>query len=124
MILTKEKLKHFQEKLEKEKTRLEKELAQVGKKNPEVREDWEATPAILDTETSDTGELSNAFEEMENRAAVENSLEEQLVLVNRGLNKIKKGTYGVCEEKGKKHNIEIKRLEANPSASECVKHAK
>ena len=124
MPLTKEKLKHFQEKLEEEKKQLESELSRVGRKNPEVSGDWEVAQADLNVETSDTGELSGAFEELENRAAIENTLEERFILVSRALDSLKKGTYGVCASKeGKTHPIESKRLEANPAATECIKHA-
>lgn len=124
MPLTKEKIQHFQEKLEEEKKQLEAELYRVGRKNPEVSGDWEVAQEDLNVETSDTGEMSGAFEELENRAAVENTLEERFILVNRALDSIKKGTYGVCASKeGKAHPIESKRLEANPAATECIKHA-
>ena len=124
MPLTKEKIKHFQEKLEEEKKQLENELSRVGRKNPEVAGDWEAVPEDLNVETSDTGELSGAFEEMENRSAIENTLEERFILVSKALDSIKKGTYGVCaSQEGKAHPIESKRLEANPAATECIKHA-
>src|SRR3989338_8764062 len=115
MPLTKEKIKHFQEKLEEEKKQLESELSRVGKKNPEVAGDWEAVPEDLNGETSDTGELA---------AAVENTLEERFILVSRALDAVKKETYGVCSsQEGKPHPIEYKRLEANPAATECIKHA-
>ena len=124
MPLTKEKIKHFQEKLEEEKKQLESELSRVGRKNPEVAGDWEAVPEDLNVETSDTGELAGAFEEMENRSAVENTLEERFILVSRALDAVKKETYGVCSsQEGKPHPIEYKRLEANPAATECIKHA-
>ena len=124
MPLSKEKIKHFQEKLEEEKKQLESELSRVGKKNPEVAGDWEAVPEDLNVETSDTGELAGAFEEMENRSAVENTLEERFILVSRALDAVKKETYGVCSsQEGKPHPIEYKRLEANPAATECIKHA-
>ena len=90
MPLTKEKLKHFQEKLEEEKKQLESELSRVGRKNPEVSGDWEVAQADLNVETSDTGELSGAFEELENRAAIENTLEERFILVSRALDSLKK----------------------------------
>ena len=124
MLLTKEKIKHFQEKLEEEKKQLESELSRVGRKNPEVSGDWEVVPEDLNVETSDTGEMSGAFEELESRSAVENTLEERFILVSRALDSIKKGTYGVCGSKeGKTHPVELKRLEANPAAAECIKHA-
>ena len=90
MPLTKEKIKHLEEKLEEEKKQLESELSRVGRKNPEVPGDWEAVPEDLNVETSDTGELSGAFEELENRAAIENTLEERFMLVSKALDNIKK----------------------------------
>lgn len=124
MSLLKEKIKYFQVKLEEEKKELESELSRVGKKNPDVPGDWEAVPEDLNLETADTGELSGAFEETENRIAIENTLEERFALVNKALENIKSGSYGFCSNKeGKSHPIEIKRLEANPAATECIKHA-
>ena len=92
MPLTKEKIKHLEEKLEEEKKQLESELSRVGRKNPEVAGDWEAIPEDLNVETSDTGEMSGAFEEMENRSAIESTLEERFILVSKALDSIKKGT--------------------------------
>ena len=124
MLLPKEKIEHFQKKLEEEKKQLESELSRVGRKNPEVPGDWEVVQEDLNVETSDTGEMSGAFEELENRAAIENTLEERFVLVSKALDSIKKETYGICKNKEEKaHPIEIKRLEANPAATECIKHA-
>lgn len=124
MLLSKEKIKHLQTKLEEEKKELENELSRVGKKNPDVPEDWEVVPERLDLETADLGELSGASEDMENRIALENTLEERFMLVNTALEKIKNNTYGICLNKeGKTHLIETKRLEANPAATECIEHA-
>lgn len=123
MSLNKEKIKYFKEKLDEEKARLENDLSQVGKKNPEVTGDWEATPPDFGSEVSDTGDMASAFEEMENRSAVEDSLEERLMNVNKALQAIKDGSYGVCSVGEKKHPIELKRLEANPASTECVDHA-
>ena len=124
MSLSKEKIKYFQEKLEEEKKELEDELSRVGKKNPEVLGDWEVVPENLSLDTADTGEMSGAFEDMENRVAIENTLEERLMLVSRALESINNGAYGNCSNKDDKaHPIEIKRLEANPAATECIKHA-
>lgn len=123
MALNKEKIKYFKDKLEEEKEKIEKELSQVGRKNPDVPGDWEVSPANFDTGTSESGELSNAFEEFENRNAIEDSLEERLQFVNGALEKIKNGSYGLCSVDGREHPIELKRLEANPAAAECIKHA-
>lgn len=124
MSLSKDKIKYFKNKLEEEKKELENELSRVGKKNPEVSEDWEVAQEDLSLETADTGELSGAFEDMENRVAIEDTLEERFMMVNSALEKIKNNTYGICSNKeGKIHPVEAKRLEANPAATECIKHA-
>lgn len=121
MKLSKEQIKHFKEKLEKEKEELEKELNKIGRKNPDVAGDWEVTPGELNTNPADPSELADTFEELENRSAIEDSLEEKLGFVNKALNNIKKGSYGICGVC--KEPIAIKRLEVNPAATECVKHA-
>ena len=55
------------------------------------------------------------FEELENRAAIENSLEERFILVSRALDSIKKElTAFAPAKKARLHPIESKRLEANP----------
>lgn len=121
MPLSKEQIKHFKEKLEVEKEELEKELKNIGKKNPDVVGDWEVTPGELNVNPADPSELADAFEELENRSAIEDSLEEKLIFVNKALANIKKNTYGTCSVC--KEPIAIKRLDANPAATECVKHA-
>lgn len=124
MALLKDKIKHFKNKLEEEKKELENELSRIGKKNPDVSGDWEVVQEDLSLETADSGEVSGAFEDMENRVAVEDTLEERFMLVNTALEKIKNNTYGVCSNKEKKaHPIETARLEANPAATECMEHA-
>jgi len=50
---------------------------------------------------------------------LEKSMEEQLKAIDLALEKIKKGTYGVCEKCGKP--IPQGRLQAYPQASYCQK---
>lgn len=117
-------LKYFKNKLEEEKKRLEAELKQVAKRSPEHPEDWEpiAVEAGLDARTSDPNELSDAFEEFQNRSAIGVHLEERLNEVLAALNRIGKGTFGTCEIGGEK--MDAARLEANPAAANCIKHSK
>jgi len=121
MTLSKQQLAHFQEKLEVEKKQLENELSHVGKKNPEVEGDWQVTQGEINLDVPDQSDLANTFEELENRAALENTLEERLIMVNKALERIEKGEYGYCDNC--KKQIDVKRLEANPAASECIDHA-
>ncbi len=121
-MLSKEKIEYFKKKLNEEKKALEKELSGVGRRNPDVPDDWEATPADMNIAVSDKNELADGFEEMESRSAIENTLEESLNFVKKALERIDNGTYGICGECGKQ--IDEKRLEVYPAAKNCVKHTK
>lgn len=105
--------------MEEQKRHLEKDMERVGRKNPNAPGDWELAPTDLNTETSDPSELADVFEELETRAALEDKIEERLMSVSRALNRIKKGTYGICGKCGKP--INIKRLEVRPESKFCVK---
>lgn len=111
---------HFKEKLEQEKKRLEGELKGVGRVNPDNPKDWEATPSPIDVMPADKTEVAEQMEEFEGRSAVEAELENRLGSIYHALERIKKGTYGVCEKGGEP--IEEARLEANPAARTCMKH--
>lgn len=52
-------------------------------------------------------------------AVLESRLKDDLSEIEKALGKIKKGTYGICENCGQK--IELPRLEAKPSAIYCLK---
>ncbi len=120
-MLSKEKIEYFEKKLEEEKLRLEKDLGKVARRNPGVPGDWEMVPEDLNIETADKSELSDVFEELGTRAAIEDKFEERLTFVNQALGRVKKGNYGVCLICNKP--IQEKRLEANPAARHCIKHA-
>jgi len=121
-MLTKKKIQYFKEKLEKEKEHLERDLERVGKRNPKVHGDWELMPPTdLNIDVADKSELADAFEELETTAAFEDKIEEKLIAVNQAMERIKKGNYGICPVG--KEQIEEKRLEINPAAKYCIKHA-
>ncbi|MBI5817327.1 MAG: TraR/DksA C4-type zinc finger protein [Candidatus Yonathbacteria bacterium] len=111
---------HFKEKLETEKKLVEGELKSVGRVNPENPKDWEATPSSIDVMSADKTEVAEQMEEFEERSSVEVELENKLRSITRALDKIKRGTYGICEKGGEP--IEKERLEANPAATTCIKH--
>ncbi len=121
-MLTPEQLQRFKKVLEEEKKRLESDLERVGKRNPELKGDWLVDIPDLNAGVSDENDLSDIYEELENRNAVEDNLEESLMLVNRALDRVKTKNYGVCEVCGE--SIGEKRLEAFPSATTCVKHTR
>ncbi|TAL48836.1 hypothetical protein EPN83_03540 [Patescibacteria group bacterium] len=107
-------------KLETELALLERELKTVGRRNPANPEDWEPTPAPLDTSAADESEVADTFEEFESNTAVLKQLEIRYNEVKRALDRLEKGTYGKCEVCGRA--IEPDRLEANPAATTCKEH--
>lgn len=111
--------KHFNEILTAELANLEKELATVGRKNPEHNGDWEATEK-MDIDTADEDEVADSMNEFENNTAIVAQLETRLSEVKSALEKLEKGTFGVCEIGGEP--IEGDRLEANPAAKTCKAH--
>ena len=112
--------KYFKEKLEAEKKLVEKELEEVGRRNPDNPSDWEATVADRDTSQADENTVADSIEELEDNMAIVNTLEVRYQDVKKALDKMEKGTYGVCEVCGEE--IESDRLEANPSAKTCKEH--
>ena len=111
---------HFKKKLEAEKAILEKELGEVGRRNPDNPSDWEAVPTSKDTSQADENITADNIEDYEENAAIVNTLETRYNDVKKSLDKIKDGTYGICQVCGEE--ISRERLEANPSASTCRKH--
>ncbi len=112
---------HFREKLEREKELVEKELKTVGRVNPDNPSDWEATPpADRDVSTADDNTAADAIEGYEGNLAIVNTLETRYKDIKSGLDKIKHGTYGICQVC--KKEIESDRLEVNPSARTCKEH--
>lgn len=113
-------LKLLKEKLEKELSLLEVELSSIGRKNPNNQADWEAVPAKMDVSASDENAVADTIEEYEGNTAVLKQLEIRYNEVRCALERMEKGTYGVCSVGGEQ--IEEDRLMANPAATTCKKH--
>lgn len=114
---------YFKSKLEKERELLKSELATVGvgDGNPNHPTSWEAKSAV-EVDTADENEVADKMEELEENELILGQLDKQLVEVEAALERIEKGTYGICEVSGEP--IEKERLEASPSARTCIKHMK
>jgi DnaK suppressor protein len=113
-------IKYFKDKLEEELLLIEKELNDVGRKNPDNKNDWEAEPAELNIDRADSDETADNIEEYEGNTALLKELEIRFNDIKDALAKIEKGTYGICEVGGEP--IEEERLIANQSARTCKKH--
>jgi DnaK suppressor protein len=109
----------FKQLLEAEKISLENDLKKVGRENPDRPGEWEVTPTG-ETDVEFREDIADQMEEMDEREEVELNLEQRYENITRALEKIAKGTYGLCEISGEP--IEEDRLEANPAARTCKAH--
>ena len=121
---------YFIKKLEDEKKLLVEELSRLGQKNQKNPKKWETTYSDLNATVgadevapeADPIDQSDLIEEYEARSAVEAPLEARFNNVQEALDRVAKGTYGICRYGTPKHPIERERLEANPAALSCIEH--
>lgn len=110
MALDNETLEQLKGKLQAEKTRLESDLAVFAKKTG-ASGDYETQIEEIGTDMEDnTTEVEGYIDNL----GLEATLEAQLRDVNDALEKMEKGTYGICEKTGEQ--ITIERLMAYPAA--------
>lgn len=114
--MKKELLEKIKKELIKEKERLKKELKEFAQESKYVKDDYETKHVDLGTKEDENAAEVLAFSDL---LSLERDLETRLLEVNKALEKIEKGIYGICEKC--KKEIEEKRLEAFPSANLCLK---
>lgn len=118
--MDKNALEQSKEKLEKEKENIEKNLSSFAKKDENLKGDWDTRFPHWDGDSG--GAIlergADQVEEYGNLLSVEHNLESQLRDVNSALERIKKGSYGKCENC--KKEIDAERLKAHPSARFCL----
>ncbi|MDE1975134.1 MAG: TraR/DksA C4-type zinc finger protein [Patescibacteria group bacterium] len=119
--MNKRELEPFRIKLEAERSELESELAEVSKRNPANPNEWDAASGNMDVDSADENEVADKMEELEENRGITSKLEAQLNDVKDALDRMAKGVYGLCEKCGKP--IKTARLEANPSARNCIEHS-
>lgn len=112
----------FKDLLLKEKKQLEEELGHVAQKNTNINDAWEPIPKESDTVVADKNDVADRLEDFGERQSIENTLNKRLHQVQKALQKIELGTYGICEISGDK--IPPERLKANPSATTKAQYAK
>jgi RNA polymerase-binding transcription factor DksA len=111
---------YFKKKLLAEKTRIEHDLEEVGRINPENKDDWETVAAPLNIDPAEEEERAEEITDFEDRSAIEFELEKKLNQITAALEHIDQGTYGICSVCT--NAIEEDRLEANYSANTCKAH--
>ncbi|OHA86983.1 MAG: hypothetical protein A3A96_03540 [Candidatus Zambryskibacteria bacterium RIFCSPLOWO2_01_FULL_39_39] len=112
--------KYFKNKLAEELLLVEKELNDIGRRNPDNKNDWEAEPTVMNQDSADENETADNIEEFESNTAVLKELEIRYNDIKDALVKIEKDEYGFCEVC--KAPIEEDRLIANQAARTCKEH--
>ena len=109
-------LKEMKNRLFQEKKRVEKDLSQIAQKSRSIRGDYHARYLELGSKEDENAQEVTLYE---SRFSLEKDLEDILRKINKALEKIEQGDYGICEKCGQK--IPEARLKAFPSAVLCLK---
>ena len=109
----------YQEILEEQLRTITSELSAIAVLD-DKSQDWTIKTTDLDHTEADINNQADAAEEADERVAIMAELENRYNAITRALQKIKAGTYGICEISGEP--IEVARLEANPAARTCILH--
>lgn len=102
-----------------EQAALEEELADHGKQT-DNEDSWDAS-SESEGEEADPSDAADNIEEFGNNIPLVAELQKRFKEVKSALRRMKEGSYGTCEECGE--DIDLNRLEANPAAATCIRHA-
>jgi len=117
--MTPAELEKFKTELLVEKLKIEQELKEIANKNPKIKGHYDVRfPEFGQSQDENALEMS----EVDRLQRVEENLELRLNDINKTLEKVEKGSYGICESCSSP--IEEKRLKAVPVASLCIYCAK
>ena len=113
--MDKETLKTIKEKLLRKKETLENELHVFAKRNKNIKDDFKTIfPDFGDKDDENAAEVAAYSDNL----SFEQNLEVTLRDVNKALERIEKGEYGICHYCGKV--IDKERLLIRPESSACV----
>ena len=98
---------------------LQEELAEHGK--PTGAGDEYEGSSESEGEEADSGDAADNIEELANNVPLVSELQKRRKEIKAALRKMKDGGYGTCDECGEE--IDLQRLEANPAAATCIRHA-
>jgi DnaK suppressor protein len=115
MAIDKKVLEELRNQLLKEKEELEKNLSRIARPVNAKEGDYETN---FDEIGSDRDDNATEVDQYSDNLPVENTLEKKLQEVLEALERMEKGTYGICENCHKE--ISIERLKVNPSAKTCI----
>lgn len=108
-------LKELNALLLEEKNKLEQNISRIARPIDKSEGDYETA---FDEIGHDRDDNATEVDQYSDNLPVEATLEQKLQETIAALEKIQKGTYGICEKCQKP--IELDRLRANPSAKTCT----
>jgi DnaK suppressor protein len=116
--LTKKEIEELRERLEQERAELDEQLTTIEDSSFAATQSDLSGDVGLDDESADAG---TATFEREKDLSIEQNVRDLLQKIDRALQKIDAGTYGICERCGKP--IEKARIKALPYVDLCIKDA-
>ena len=119
MPIDAQKKEELKQALLAEKVKLEADLSRMAVSIDKKEGDYEPMIENIGTDREDN---TTEVEQFADNLPVEATLEKKLQDIILALDKIESNTYGLCENCGEE--IDIKRLEINPSAKTCIKCTK
>lgn len=115
---TKKELDELRVTLEAEREQLRKQLATIEENSFAATQSDISGEVAFDDESAEGG---TATFERERDLSIENNVRDLMQKIDRALEKMEAGTYGICERCGKP--IEKARVKALPYVSLCIKDA-
>ncbi len=113
--MNKREIESTRKKLLAEKEQLQKQLRDLEEKGLQTSQSEETGDVGFDDEYAGSGSITF---EREKDLSIHNNVEDLLAKVNLALEKLEKGTYGICDNCGQK--IVDARLKALPYATLCI----
>ena len=115
---SKDELSDFRRRLEQERNELEEQLTTIEENSFAASQSDMTGEVAFDDETADAG---TATFERERDLSIENNVRDLLAKIDRALEKMDAGTYGICERCGKP--ITKTRMQALPYVDLCIADA-
>jgi DnaK suppressor protein len=114
MVLTAEVQQQYRDRLTQERERIQADLDSLGREIVALGEDQQVEGSVSNHLADDATDVM----EQERNLALIGGLQERLHDVDRALERLAAGTYGICERCGKP--IATERLEVLPFATLCI----
>jgi DnaK suppressor protein len=112
----KKQIEQIKKQLLERREKIEKELRRIADKETSVDEiDYTTRYPNIGDDIDDNAEEVTEYDQ---NLAIERTLEMSLRDIKSALQRIEKGTYGIC--KYCKKDIDVKRLKARPVSSSCM----